>query len=74
MLRLEGRLAGPWVDEVRAASVAAPAGDGRLVLDLTDVSFVDRDGVALLRELAAAGSTLTNCSPFVLDQLSTMPE
>jgi hypothetical protein len=44
--------------------------DGRgLTLDLSGVSFVDRDGVALCRGLRQRRAALRNCSPFVKEQL-----
>jgi ABC-type transporter Mla MlaB component len=53
-----GRLAGPWVDElrsywryVRERSTCAPA-----VVDLSDVTFVDKAGESLLAEMQNAGS------------------
>jgi hypothetical protein len=33
------------------------------------VSFVDRDGVALCRELRQGHASLQNCSPFVKEQI-----
>ncbi len=40
-----------------------------LTLDLGAVAFVDHDGVELLRSLAEQHARLTNCSPFVAEQL-----
>jgi len=72
-LRLEGQVAGPWVEELRRVcnELIAMNGDAAhpLVLDLTNVSFVDADGVALFRELTARLVSLTNCSVFVAEQL-----
>lgn len=73
LLRLEGELKGPWVDELRRISreIAADHGvrvDG-LVIDLTDVLFIDADGLALLRELVGRRVRLRNGSPFVTEQL-----
>jgi len=39
--------------------------------DLGTVSFVDRGGIELLRSLADRHAQLTNCSPFVAEQLRT---
>lgn len=69
-VRLEGRLVGPWVDEVRRTCEPF-LGNGRgLTLDFSRVSFVDRDGVALCRRLRLGRATLRNCSPFVEEQLN----
>lgn len=73
LLRLEGQVTGLWVEEVRRTCYEAIGVNGRrgnpLVLDLRDVSFIDADGVALFRELAAYGTDLVNGSLFVMEQL-----
>ena len=65
---LEGRLAGPWVEELETCwrQIAASL-QNHTVIDLTGVTFVDADGKALLTrmwqqgaELRAAGC-LTRC-------------
>ena len=73
LLRLEGQVTGPWVDEVRRECHEAIGVNSRgghlLVLDLAGVSFIDVDGVALFRELALRRVTLTNGSLFITEQL-----
>jgi len=68
ILRLEGQIMGPWVDEVKIASEAALSA-GTLSLDLADVSFVDRRGVELLRSLDRRGVALINPTSFVRELL-----
>jgi hypothetical protein len=68
VLRLEGQIIGPWVEELRRASEGL-LGRGPLVLDLAHVSFVERRGVELLRALAMRGVPLLHCSAFVAEQL-----
>jgi anti-anti-sigma factor len=52
VVRLYGRLGGEWVNEVRQVCLTTLATEGRPVrLDLQDVTFIDRSGLALLREL-----------------------
>ena len=66
--QLEGRLAGPWVEELDSCwRQLATNPQGRTVVDLSGVTFVDVDGKALLArmwqqgaELRAAGC-LTRC-------------
>ncbi len=68
-VRAEGRVIGPWVGELaRACEPLLAAGPG-LVVDLGGVSFVDRDGVELLRRLIGQGATVVNTSRFVAEQL-----
>jgi anti-anti-sigma regulatory factor len=64
-LKVEGRLAGLWVDELSRAATAARADVTRVVLDLGDVTFVDAEGIALLRTLRDGGFALAGCSSFV---------
>ncbi len=70
-LVLEGRLIGPWVEELRRCCEQTSSSSDGLTLDLGGVSFVDRGGLELLRSLADRRARLTNCSPFVTEQLRT---
>jgi anti-anti-sigma factor len=76
VLRLEGRLSGQWVDELRRLSweiLQTPA--TRLVLDLAEVSFIDADGLELLDELSSSRRvSLSNASLFVTQQLKAIVE
>jgi hypothetical protein len=38
-------------------------------VDFSQVSFVDREGVALCRRLRQRRASLRNCSPFVKEQI-----
>ena len=69
ILRLDGHLGGPWVDELCESCRCAMAAGKRLTLDLAGVSFVGRDGVKLLRKLREDEVELRNCSPLVALQL-----
>jgi len=73
LLRLEGQVTGPWVEELRrVCDETIGERDDEvhpLVLDLTDVCFIDAHGVALFQELAARHVTVTNGSLFVTEQL-----
>ncbi len=68
-LRLEGQVVGPWVEELRRSCEQILEAGGAVILDLTDVSFMDREGVALVRALVDRQVTLINSSPFVAEQL-----
>lgn len=68
-LRLEGRVLGPWVEELRRSSDEVLDAGGTLTLDLTDVSFIDGGGIALLKNLMGLGVPVVNCSAFVAAQL-----
>jgi hypothetical protein len=68
-LVLEGGVIGPWVDELRVACDRALGTHGALTLDLRGVGFIDRAGLALFRELEGRPVRVTNCTPFVAEQL-----
>jgi anti-anti-sigma regulatory factor len=69
-LRVEGRLTGRWVEELRSTCDLHALGDGiRLILDLSDVSFADAAGIELLRELRIRFVTLLSPSSLVAEQL-----
>jgi len=68
-LKLEGRVVGPWVGELRQVCETHLTEGRVLKLDLTDVTFADADGVAVLAGFKRRGVTLKNCSPFVDEQL-----
>jgi hypothetical protein len=57
---LHGRLAGPWVDELRScwkqARERAPL--ARAIVDLKEVTFIDQAGEKLLAEMRGAGAEL----------------
>lgn len=57
---VQGRLAGPWVEELSTAwKRAQQAQDGRaFVIDLNDVTFIDKGGERLLRALWKNGAQL----------------
>jgi len=72
ILKLEGRVVGPWVAEVSRACEGFLS-EGRAVqLDLADVSFVDVAGTTAMSSLKSRGVALENCSPFVAEQLKSL--
>jgi len=60
--KLEGKLTGPWVRELERSWDAVPAGRA-IVVDLTDVTFIDCAGKSLLSAMHQAGAKLVACSP-----------
>ncbi len=68
-LRLEGQVRGPWVEALRISCESLLAEGSALILDLTEVSFIDLDGVALCRCLRDRKVSFLHCSPFVAEQL-----
>jgi hypothetical protein len=70
-LRVEGRIAGPSVEELReACDVHTFADEVQLSLELADVSFADVAGIAFLKELRSRGVGLLRTNPFMAEQLT----
>jgi len=67
--QLEGKLVGPWVEELRRLSDAALMTSEAVSLDLEKVWFVDSQGIVLLRDLAKRHVAQINCSQFISQQL-----
>jgi anti-anti-sigma regulatory factor len=70
-LKLEGRVIGPWVEELRRICDEILAKNSRLTIDLSDVSFIDLEGVRLCRGLKERQVVLRNSSGFVAEQLKS---
>jgi hypothetical protein len=69
-LRVEGRITGPWVEELRTVcNVHTSPDDVQLSLELADIAFADAAGIALLRELRNRGVGLIRTTPFLAEQL-----
>lgn len=68
-LRLEGRLIGPWVEELERAVSASHSPLGELRLDLSRVQFVDASGLELLLSLQGRGVVLQPLTPFIEELL-----
>ena len=69
-LRVEGRITGPWVEELRAAcNLHSLPEEVQLSLELADVAFADAAGIELLKELRSRGVGLVRTAPFLAEQL-----
>jgi len=60
VLRLEGRLAGPWVQELKLCwdSTVGMTTHHPLSVDLSAVTYVDSEGKDLLKKIHKQGATL----------------
>ena len=73
VLKLEGRIVGEWVAELRRVCQEHRDPASLLTLDLRDVTFIDRAGVAFFDEIYAH-VTLVNCSLLAAEQLKPVTE
>jgi anti-anti-sigma regulatory factor len=68
-LELDGQVSGRWV-ELLQKTCETPLKDGaQVIIDLRNVSFVDRDGIALLKSLTNRGVEILNALPFIAEQV-----
>ncbi len=68
-IKLEGKLLGPWVDEVNKACESSTDPFSRINLELSALIFVDAAGEQLLRDLIARGIEIVACSGYVAELL-----
>ena len=64
LVKLEGRLVGPWVAELESVLTAVQAPQA-VVLELEGVSHADEAGLAVLRLALAKGARISSVSEFV---------
>ena len=66
-LKLEGRLSGPWVNELEQCwkTASSTTRDRKTVVDLGEVDFVDPAGEELLARLHSEGARLVAVTPLI---------
>ena len=71
VLKLEGSVKGPWVEELRKAwlTSAKMADGGPVSIDLSAVSFIDANGRDLLLRMQKEGAALNGGSSFLRHML-----
>lgn len=69
LLRLEGKLLEPLLDDLQLACRSTAVAANALTLDLAGLTFIDTAGTVALRELRCRGIKLTGCSPLVTELL-----
>jgi hypothetical protein len=67
VLRLEGKLGAPWVDELQDywKVLTAETRESAIKIDMRGVSYVDRRGRHLLLRMEREGAALAECSDFI---------
>lgn len=71
---LEGRMAGAWVEAVRAEwQTLSPTERRSCLIDLTGVAYVDAEGKALLSEMGNGGAQFVAsgcCMKFLVEEIT----
>ena len=73
-LRLDGRIAGQWVALLRDSAESALTEGLKLTIDLRNISFIDCEGIVLLRSLIERGVDPVNAPLFVNEQIKKCQE
>lgn len=68
-LRIDGQISGRWVKLLQKTCEGQLARELGVTIDLRNVSFVDREGIALLRRLARRQVEFVNALPFIAEQM-----
>jgi len=68
ILKLEGKLIQPWVDEIQGLLNEGKFSTGAR-LDLSGLTFIDEAGTTLIRHLLSQGFQIESCSPYVAELL-----
>ena len=74
-LKLEGKLSGPWVDEAAKVWSVVVGGTAAkdVVVDLSGVTFIDKEGKKLLGQMLGQGAQLRDgrlMTRYILNQLA----
>jgi len=68
-LRLGGRVAGQWVALLRESADSVLADGVKLTIDLQNISYIDCEGIVLLKTLMERGVDPVNAPLFVNEQI-----
>lgn len=73
-LQLDGKLAGPWVEELERAwrRLSASSPDTPIIVDLSGVTFIDSEGRKLLSSMVEQGADLRAAhlmTKYIVDQV-----
>jgi hypothetical protein len=68
-LKIEGKLVGPWVNELLQVCNACLSTGCCPQLDLSAITFIDAAGLELVERLLAQGFGLSSCSGLVAEFL-----
>ncbi len=69
-LKVEGRIASEWIDVLERECRTQLEDDRSVLLDFSNITFIDRVGVEMLKSLAAEDVEIINCSVFITDLLN----
>jgi ABC-type transporter Mla MlaB component len=73
-LQLDGRVSGQWIELLRETAESMLNQGVRLNVDLKNISFIDCEGIAVIRNLIERGARHQNPPLFVAEQIKKCKE
>jgi len=68
-MKLEGKLASDWVPLLEGECLTCLKGKRKVLLDFSEVNFVDGRGVEMLSKLAGEGIKVVDCDELIKELL-----
>ncbi len=69
-MKLEGRIASDWVSLLEKECLRFMEKNRKVVLDFSEVTFVDWRGVEMLQKISVNNVQVINCCPLIEDLLN----
>lgn len=69
-MKLEGRIASDWVSLLEKECLRFMEKNRKVVLDFSEVTFVDWRGVEMLQKISVKNVQVINCCPLIEDLLN----
>ena len=70
-LKVEGRIVSSWVDLLEHKCYTLRQNENSVVLDFSEVTFIDAQGLAMLKRLASPQLRVVNSPPFIEELYET---
>ena len=69
-LKVEGQIVSEWISILEKEALSSLKEKQEVVLDFTDVTFINHNGVEMLQKISAENICIINCSPLIRDLLN----
>jgi len=69
-LKVEGRIVSEWVTVLEQECLKWLQAKPEVLLDFSEVTFIDHNSVAMLKRIASANLRLINCSALIAEMLN----
>jgi anti-anti-sigma regulatory factor len=69
-LKVEGQIISEWVSLLEKEALSSLQEKKEVVLDFTEVTFINHNGVEMLQKISAENIRIVNCCPLIKDLLN----